>query len=449
MKFSRALFAIILIIIVLMGALALPEFTVNVGGKEIKWPALDFRLIDSSSPWGNYRKGSGLYSSIQYQLVAIFAADQESNKDNLFAEDIKLIRRRMEAAGLYDVELSTVKQGDVRQLLITFPRYYEAINTERISLSLVQPGAITFVENDSSVTDTTKQDQVLSQFFSGYVSKVSSLLNISSIASVTIETRTALGGDVWRVKFTDAAANNLSQAVAAAGYGSQSPKPIVINVDGSPVLMLVSIGQSQDMLARPFSSSITGTELKVISSYLLGDVGLRLQYGYQGSAQVESVYGSEGKSVTGIAYVLSAVVLALLVWRRLGTRRMIAFVVALSSYVLLGVILSKLMAVTLSIGYVAGFTAMYALGALVIWDLLRTAEPQAKDAMTKYRNLGSWLFFISGVVYVSNIGFGAYQDLLGAVALMGIVMFICCMLFFPQAYAFIYAIQDQHDGEGK
>jgi hypothetical protein len=105
---------------------------------------------------------------------------------------------------------------------------------------------------------------------------------------------------------------------------------------------------------------------------------------------------------------------------------------------LLAVAAFKLLAVALSIGFLIGFLTIYALGVLIIFDLLRTPESRVREALVKYRNLGGLLLFVGGLLYVANIGFGAYQDMLGSIAVAGMVLYACCFLLFTQILAFIY-----------
>ncbi len=444
MKFSRVLFAIILLFIVVLGVFALPKFQISVAGHDLQWPGIDLSAIAPGSPWGNFRLGSGLYSSDQYRFRAGFTPEQTPVRDQIFNDDVTLIRRRMEAANLYDVDLTTQVNGGDYELVFTFPQYYHEIDEQRVAQLLVQPGNVSIWENNPQPAADAKPDDFLSQYYPGYVAQESTLVGVGDIASVSIETRTALNASVWHVKFADSVTTNLATAVANAGYATSStPKPLIIAIDNSPVMVVLSLGQPLDMLARPFDIQTSVTELKVMSSYLLGSVGVRTTYQSNGTSQAGADFGTEGKSITSLAMILSAVFLAILAIRHYSRREAMAFVIGLTAYVLLAVAAFKLLAVSLSIGFFAGFLMLYALGAIVLYDLLRYQETQVRDGLIKYRNLGGLLFFVAGVMYVANLGFGAYQDILGVVSVGGLLLVIACTFLFPQIIAFIHAQDSQ------
>jgi hypothetical protein len=438
MKCSRFLFIIILFAIFLLGLFSLPAFSINIGDQTLRWSGIDFKSISSASPWGNFRKGSGLYPSQQIRFKADYSVEQEEFKAETFAEDVGLMRRRIEAAGLYDVDLTSEKSNGEHEVVFTFPEYYSVVDIERVAQLLVQPGNIEIWEHDVDADPTSTPHEFLNQYYPGYIPRLAATIDVKDIATIAVETRAVLNGSVWRVKFSDEVKAALAQAMLVAGYATQTPKPFIIAIDGSPVMVLLSIGSETDMLGRSFDILTDQTELKVMSTYLLGGVGIRTAYQIGAVTELNSAYGTEGKSVTSITIILSAILIGLFVLRRFGRRKFVAFVLALSAYVLLSISVLKLLAVTLSIGFLIGFLLMYALGVLVIFNLIRMHETAVKRALVKYRQLGSLMLFVAGLIYVSGTVYGNYQDMLGVVAMMGITLFISCLIFFPQLIAYIY-----------
>jgi len=438
MKFSRVLFTIILLVILLLGLFSLPNFSVNIGGQTFTWAGIDFKSISSGSPWGNFRKGSGLYPSHQIRFKADFSAEQADFKEEIFADDIALIRRRIEAAGLYDAELTSEKSNGEYEIVFTFPEYYSSVDIERVAQLFVQPGNIEIWEHDTNADPSTTPHEFLNQYYPGYIPRLASTVGVKDIANIAIETRAVLNGPVWRVKFRDEAKAGLAEGMTAAGYSTQTPKPFIIAIDGSPVMVLLSIGSETDMLGRSFDILTDQTELKVMSTYLLGGVGVRTAYQIGAVTELNSAYGNEGKSITSIMIILSAVLIGVFVWRRFGRRKFVAFTLALSAYILFSIGLLKLLAATLSIGFLIGFLLMYALGVLVVFNLIRMHETAVRRALVKYRQLGTLALFLGGLIYVSGTVYGAYEDMFGVIAIMGITLFVSCYIFFPQLLTYIY-----------
>jgi len=163
----------VFVFIIILGLLILPQFNIKIGDSEIKYPNIDFSLVNSNATLGSFNKGYNLYDSEVYSATVSFDETLEAEaKESQLKELVKIINTRVAYSNLHDVKVFGSIDSEGYKINMQFPDYMQ--ETEKLAKYLVGQGLVSF-ENDPqvsqvgvSLTDTEIEGQVKSQFDEQY-----------------------------------------------------------------------------------------------------------------------------------------------------------------------------------------------------------------------------------------------------------------------------------------
>jgi len=423
-------------ITVVLGIFILPRFSFNIADQEITWPGIDFQTFAIDSPLGNFSKGSGIYSDFVVSYSSSFTVDQDLDKNELFEGDVELLRRRLDASGLRDINIRTVKSDEEYSLDLVFPNYYQRFDPERKAALLLAAGNMQIWENDPTVvtgeTDETEQAEpttILDQLFGSYTPVISEL-TVSDIETIGADTITRFGGNLLRIKFSQFARDNFNAVVARSQGNTEDFKPAILAIAGNPEFVLFQSPDDLTLFAQPISAAYDISDLRIVATYLLGGVGIRLHHISNGMTEVAPLYALEGRTFLAVTLILAG--LSILVWSimKFKFKGMIDFALGLVFYSLVGLSLMKLFAMPISVGMLLGLLLMVVWGAVVLQGQMEGDKALLANGMKKNRNGAVVLFTISGLVFLFGYSFGILGDAISSVLFMSIALMIATIFGF-------------------
>jgi hypothetical protein len=431
MKVSRIFFGLGIIVLIFLAAFAVPKFNFTIYGQTILWPGLEFKDLGINTHLGTFNHGKDLYPSHEVVATPELSTDPSADNAKFLNNDVNLVRLRMDLAGLYDVDLFTRYVNGAPSLVFHFPEYYTDQTAQNLAQLLLAPAQIKFVEHDpagdASASSSTLEGALINQLIQGYIEKTSEL-NASDIQSITLESRVSLGGQVLRIKFTDAAATRLRAALdRVSAQGSNSPKPLIMVIDGQPQFYFIDLGQNNEVIAAPMYDLFTSSQLQIVSTFPPILPPLQLAYNTPTSSVIPNVYAPEGHAFLAWTFVITTILTLIWMLRNYSKRRLFVFALNFAAFILVSVFILKLATVAISTGLIIGFILMYIVGVITIHTVV-TSVNDFKAVRLRQRDVAIFLFLVSALLYMSNLIFGEFQNLLGGVSLMSAVLVFTFMV---------------------
>ncbi len=427
MRISRILFGMGIVVLVLLALFAIPKFNFSIGDRQLTWPGLELKDLGLNTKLGTFNQGKDLYPGFGLKITPQLSADPQADNNKLLNSDLAIVRQRMDFAGLYDVDLFSQSINGSPELSLHFPQYYGQTVAESLANLLVAPGQISFVEHDSSgdpkASPTTFSGAMIAQLIQGYIEKPSELA-ASDIQSMGIESRVNLGGVVIRMKVNDDASAKLRIALDRVKNETNSTKPIIMIVDQQPRFALVDLSLNNEVLAAPINDIYLPEQLNVVTAYPPIYLSLLLAYDDPITNEIPATYAPEGHAF--LAWMFVAIGAFTLIWlmRTYAQPKLIIYSLNLAAFVLVSVDVLKIATVAISTGMLIGFLIMYLIAVVSLHTLLTNSEADFKTSRLQQRDIAAFIFLVSALLYMSNIIYGEFQNLLGVVALMSAVLAI-------------------------
>ncbi|MEO6728435.1 MAG: hypothetical protein ABIM99_00780 [Candidatus Dojkabacteria bacterium] len=406
-------FTLVIILLVIFTALAIPQFNFTIGDKQIYYPNIDFSLIDKDSKTGNFVRGRGLYPSKEVRSTLEFSSIDliNSDKSNLLANYLQVVRQRITVAGLKDVEARSEVSDLGYSLVINYPDYYS--NPVSYTKLLTGKGKITFASFDSSgqtgaldLSDREIQGQVSINFIS------------------------QLGSHI-QFQFTSGKKAVLTQALTASS--SSQVGFFLMDVDNNEQFFIRQFEQndatSLTVRAIPVNySSGESTDksltLAIVRSYFLNASPFKDTFTTEDSvAIIPSSFSPDGTKFITIMSVVALLILMLAAFIRLKFEGGIKFTLMVSTFVAITVTFLKYSNAALSIGTVLGMLFAVGLVSLLSWNLVSEKDEDANELnYKKYLNLSFVLILLS--IFLSTIvkGVSMFYDFIGVILMSGLVL---------------------------
>lgn len=430
MNTSKLFFVASLILLGFLTLFAVPKFTFTIAGNKLSWPGLEFSDLGISTRLGTFNQGKGLYPGLDVELSPELSADPGIDNVEKLNNDLALARARMDAAGLYDVQIYAKSKGTELFAVFHFPAYYQQTQAELLARLVMAPGVIKFTEHDANgdktASSNTLEGIILQQLVQDYIPGPSAI-SASDISSIEIETRVNLGGNVLRIKFADTIGTRLRDALDRVKNDTNSTKPIVIDVDGLPRFALVDLGVSNEVIAAPIYDLYTSSELLLVSTYPPIAPSTFLSYGDPVTTVLPNAYAPEGHAFLSWTFICVGALTLVWLSRSYSRRKLLAYALSLSMFIMLSIFILKTTSVALSSGFIVGFMGMHMLGVLLLHAYFTSLDQtQSRRHM---RDVAIFIFLASSLVYMSNLVFGEYQNMLGVLSIMSAALVVVMVVF--------------------
>ncbi len=417
MIFQKLKYTIVILFILIFGLLALPQFHINVGDKIIEFPDINLSLLDPNSKLGNFKRSIGLYPSKEVKATIDFGTVpiDQNTKESILTQYIDVITQRINYAGLTDLKVRGEHNNTDYSIVITYPDYY----TDTITFTqwLTAQGKISFV-NESG--DTLNPLNIHDYDIEG---------------SIGIDYLEQVGNHLtFKIKVEKA--TELANALR-----SSSNNAIIMSIDGNPLYVIIAHNTlSYYVRAIANVPEINKNSLLYITrTYFLTNTPLEFKMNVaETETNVTAIYATDGGSILGLAFILSAVILFVSAASVYKFKGAIAFSVMLASYLAFIIVILKLLSATLSIATVAGFIISYIIGVIVIWNLLKKNPEDNKNEFDKYLLFSALILIISIVIYKLMPNLYIFNDFIGVMIIASISLVLMIAFNFRELLKMYY-----------
>ena len=153
-KHGNLLTKIAIVAFLLLGYLALPQFSVKIGESTIDVTGLNLKLLFKDSNLGDFRRGEGIFSTV-IKTVKV-NVDLTGDTNSQFESFLKSVKERIDYSGLYQIGVEGKIVGDEYFVLLKFPEYYSEV--EYISNLLLAPGNISVSPDPRTEENSTETE---------------------------------------------------------------------------------------------------------------------------------------------------------------------------------------------------------------------------------------------------------------------------------------------------
>ena len=406
-------FTLVIILLVVFTALAIPQFNFTIADKQIYYPNIDFSLINNGSKTGNFVRGRGLYPSKEVSSTLAFTSQDltETDKRNLLDNYLQLIRSRINFAGLKDVEARSEISDLGYKLVINYPDYYA--NPIKYTQWLTGKGTITFAALDST-GQTTSVD----------------LTDRDIQGQITINFISQLGSHL-QFQFSTAKTNVLKQVLTASS--SSQVGFFLMDVDNGEQFFIRQFesndATSLTVRAIPVNysdgeSTDKSVMLAIIRTYFMDKSALNDSFTTdQNVTIVPSRFSPDGTKFITIMSFVSLLLLILIAFIKLKLEGGIKFAIMIGSFVAITITFLKYSNASLSIGTLIGILASTGLVSLIAWNIISQKDEDLNELNYKrYLNLSFTLILLC--IFLSAIvkGVSMFYDFIGVMLISGLVL---------------------------
>jgi hypothetical protein len=415
MKFNKIKFTIAIILTIIFGLLAIPQFKVKLGENEYSYPNIDLSFLNSNSKLGNFQKGEGLYGSNIVSATVNFDETQTPDQKQIELETLlNTIQQRIDYSENSVIKLSGEVTNSEYKLNFEFPQYIS--NPIQYVKWLTSDGLVTFASDPQLSTlpvNLTDKD------IDGEVSVT--YLDIPN--SQPYKTHFVFKIEESKVEDLKSALANQSQV-------------FLMQIDDQPfgvityerttftnIVRAIPVGQFANELDKE-------NYLKIAKTYFLSEP---LNYSLTVSDNVKQTnrqYALEGAQILAVTLILSALAITIHIYSKFGLKRTISYILSIASFSLLLIVLMKFLGVALSIYVLIGFIMIFFVAIMNIISLLKTTENN--HILKTFRNLSVVLMITLAFSYKLNL-IGVQLSNMVIVLFLGFfVLLIMNSFFFKQ-----------------
>ncbi len=397
----------------------------------IVWKGLDLSLFGVESSLTNFKKGSEIYPGISYEYKA------GALNSEVFDADINLIRRRMDVAGITDVNLVADIQQDSAIIRFEFPANYEKQQARVLSSLFVGTGELRFFENRLDVEQEEETDNVFYQQLLPGFNPTDAQIYTADIENINVVSRTEYFLPVWQLSFKQSSMEKVRATLnrygidpdVAANSATQQATNIPIysiEIDGLPQYVVTYVS-GNEFSAIPLGLLTSLGEVRATASYVISSTLVTSNFQYEGDGEplvVANMYAKEGRAQLAWLVILGAIFGIYAVNRKYGNRGVVAALIAVGFPILLGVSILKLVAEPISIGLLLGVITSLAIVVVFVDMGLRADKSEVDRVRSNLMEISGFIFLTSGLLYLSNAGFADYRDIVSVIAIMGVAILI-------------------------
>ncbi|MEP7103645.1 MAG: hypothetical protein ABI721_02985 [Candidatus Dojkabacteria bacterium] len=416
MNWKNFKFTIAIILLIVLTALALPQFKFSIGQTEISYPNVDFSLIESGSHTGNFLRGRGLFPTKEVSSTLNFTNSELSDADkrNTLDNYLKVIRNRVLAAGLAGVEVRSEIVEGTYNLIINYPDYYS--NPLKYTQWLTGKGVISFATFDQTgqtgFIDLTDKD-IRGNISINFISQLGSHLQFqfdSSKASVLTST--------------------LGTATAQSQVGF-----FLMDIDQSEQFFVrqyeTNDATSYTVRAIPVTYSADESVdknimLSIFRTYFLDSKPLEDLFTTEQSVQiVPSTFTQDTTQFIAVMSLVSLVLLIILSFIKFKFEAGVKFILMIGSFVTLTIVILKYSNAVLSIGTLIGFLLTTGVATLMVWRII-SENDEDNNELRFQRFLNFSIALVVLTIFLSSVvkGLSMLYDLAGVILVSGLSLAI-------------------------
>jgi len=420
MALFRIKFYLSIIFILVLVVLALPEFSLNTGGKDYRYPSVGFGKIGIGADYGSFRKSKDIFPSEKLFSEVDFTESTLTNEEKLTeVEKIKdVVRQRVDFANLYDVIVKYEITGEKYYITLEFPEYYSYADV--YARWLTKKGEIEFFASQTDVGQNTLDlldYDVENVDISGSIAFVDSAGQTTSRVSVPNLELTINPNKTVTIDYI----KNLG---STASEGSVTPR---LNIDGLYTMDVIAHEKSNNKLRAILSGVGIPTDadpgskfgkdiLNITQAYFIEKEPLKFSVNLTNITEpVAPIFNPEGGTFMAATIIFGAATVAIFIFKRLNFKRSLLFVLLTASNILLTVNLLKLINYYISSGLVVGFLIAFIINTIILAELLSTETTAVEKNNVNFRVLSTFTLLAALGLYTLRININVYNDLLAVI----------------------------------
>jgi hypothetical protein len=445
MNKNKLTFLISIILVIILGLIALPQFDLKLNNKTYSYPGVDLGTFGVQSIIGNMKKGSGIFSSKEVYSSVVFpetSALSIEKKDEYVEKFLKVIQERLNYTNLYDVKVRSEVNDGQYFIILTFPEKYNDV--KNLATYLTNKGEITF-----SVPPTTNE---AGEFIEGAAINLKDF-NVNSKIEIDNEVVTLSDGSTQVLYYLTFRFDENVEADLTNAFSNDN-QYILMTIDSNVSFFVTrrisqQTGEYKDTTVNALLST-SGQEndiftkqselllLNITKTYFLQNKAL--EYGVTVQEEIKTVapeFSVEGASVVAITLVISAFVLGILLINKLRLKRIIALDILVSLNVFLSIFMLKIFAATISISLVLGFIFSYVSVFYIFYSLIKHEDLEdysryINKAIVYSLSLIAAIFILSGSF--TTLGFAT--DFVGMILVSALSLVIILKVFSKSIFSF-------------
>ncbi len=429
MWLTRIKYLLILAFLAILIVIALPEFSINIAGSQIRFPSVGFSRIGIPSDYPSFAKGKDTFPATKVKINLEISGAEES-KEELFNNYIKTVNERRIYANLLDIEVHGIKRESNYALEIIVPDNYT--NAESYANWLTATGSLSIISIDSStntpnisvedIVYATKSLVFNYQFFTqGQNSQLITQNGLANGENLYLHVDSTKSQDLQAIP-------NFQSYTQLVGSNGSSPLKLLINSEQILDIFKDDYNTGIRVLSNPsLSAKERNHLLSIIQSYLQAEEITNIKVTSVFTDRYAPTYNSEGLRFLISIGIIAALLSWFIVYKKSGFKLTLAIVLSFSASFLLGINLLKLAQAPLSLSVIIGiYISMLLLHWLNLWVFSASNEALI-NRLKSSRTIS--LIFIFTFLIVSIFRFPAVE----LVEIPGIVL-VFTMSFFATSY---------------
>lgn len=431
------LFLVSVLILILL-AFALPEFSFQVGSANIRYPGIGFSRIGIPRDFGSFQRSFGLFSEAKYYATVDFSASEIASGEGTIAtltdeqkwektkEMVKVVQARANYANLYDIQIDAIKEGSDFYITLTFPQYYQEPAQNYVQWLTATADVILYTDTASiNINDVTRISVTQSLRIMQGIGSNSQIQSIQ-VPNLALTFDKEKGGEDFLRIF----------ATLEAGATDATSANIQLLIDGvSAFLPYADAGSGNTIKFIPTLSAevkVVQDYLNITASYFQETKPLEFNLVFEDRVEnVSPMYNPEGGAFISATVILAfAIVLAFIV-RRLRVEKGLRFVFMFLLAQFSTIFILKLMIATLSVTTLVTYIICSFIIALVLYRVAST-DDTSEDKESKYFVLGlsSTLLVIFAIIYKLELPIGRLTDAIGVTLVFSLVLLLLSITSF-------------------
>ncbi len=421
MKSIKLKIIFIAISLFILGALALPEFSLSINGKEYTYPGIGFGKIGIGTDYGSLVPSSGLFSENKYYTLIDFAsADIPENERRTEAEKIEaIIAQRIKYAKLYDISLRLeVKEGNY-YITLEIPKNYN--NPEEYAKWLSGNGRIGFFQGFS--TDETARIDVYDYDLQGNILFETIVIGEQSYKTFTFNIK-------------EEKASLISSLVSNSETGG-----MVMGIDATPAFLVqpalstdnqnYSVTNLRAIPLGSYSSDAVIDFINITRAYFQESEPIETNLVFDIQAEnIEPMYNNEGGRAVAFTFIIALALICLWFVQKHGIRKAIFASFAFATFFLIYIDALKFVRANLSYGTLLGIFITIIITTVFVEEFMKSTIENFLAILKKYRYIALAMLVNLIILYKLNFDLGFVYDFIGALTLSSLVLIIVSLSYF-------------------
>jgi hypothetical protein len=445
MKFiERIKIILIAFSILVLLALALPEFSFKFQNRIFTYPSIGFSKINIPEDFPSLTKGYGIFPSEKYKVEISMNEDTEDTSAE-FTNILNRVKSRALYANLHDIKIEGVKNNESYFIELTIPEHYD--NKDGYAEWLTAPAKMEVLDISGGnqlgidIYDFTLIRRSLN--LAVYRETSSTNLASSGEASTSLQRIGTINSGNLIIDVKESKALSLyvlptfSESVQNTSEDQLSSNYIMSIDGGIDFYLYIDENNSKQIRALPVSSNTEissralNNYLKIVQAYFQEIDSLKFSAEVQSeSISVAPEFNNDGGRFIALTFVIIFILLGAFAFRLLGFKKTVIYGLNNMFVLLISLISLKFVFADISIGFILGYAISLVISNLVILSYLS----KDKNSIAKYRQVIFIITFILLAINFSGIYLGIYIDVLEVLLSNAIGLIIASFTTLPWTY---------------